>query len=424
MRRCFRLLLCNKNRGTSFLEEIDELFHKMFPDVCSAIDREPAPTQEQVSMAVSVADLEGRSPDMKLGQGPATPGSSSLFLRRQASKKGTGINLADPDSMAVPGSLAVSAAQVDGGSPSLKLRSDGESTLLGRRSARGTPVSTPTSTAMMPGSPMSPVPTQEILSWAVSVDEAEGKETIISDNPKAALLSRRSSMKASPAPANEDGEAGDEGAGTIMTATASDMDGQMISPSLALGADSNFKASIFNRRKSQKAECTLASTTTLSALGDQPTQVSFEANIAEKSGLLQRRQSQRAGATGGGSSADGGDPNGTQDIMEPQTIASFAVSAICPCQFQALSASMWRRRSISLAQHCLQRYFLPDRCEMQVSGSALDDKDTDLVWPCSCTCYHARAITHIPCVCCRPCRTDLADHCLSTAEIRKQRQQW
>jgi len=314
-------------RGTSFLAEVDELFHEVFPDVCAGIDSaSPAQAQEQVSMAVSVADLDGRSPNVQLGQGPVTPGSSSLFLRRQASKKGTDINLADPDSMSVPGSLAVSAAQVDGGSPSLKLRSDEGGTLLGRRSAKGTPVSTPTSSAARAGSPMAmspvPTPTQEILSWAVSADEAEGKETIISNNPKAALLSRRSSMKSSPAPAPRDEEGAEELNGTIMTSTASEMEGEMVSPSLALGADSNFKASIFNRRKSQKAECTLASTTTLSALGDQPTPVSLGANPAEKSGLLQRRQSQRAAGAG---CAEAGGSKDVPEIMEPQMIASFAV---------------------------------------------------------------------------------------------------
>jgi hypothetical protein len=80
--------------------------------------------------------------------------------------------------------------------------------------------------------------------------------------------------------------------------TVSDMEGEVSSPSLALGADSDMKASIFNRRKAQTSECTLANTTTLSAIEGAPAQVSQ----VDKSGLLQRRQSQRS-ATADASSA-------------------------------------------------------------------------------------------------------------------------
>ena len=165
------------------------------------------------------------------------------------------------DDVAIPGSLAVTSAQVDGGSPRLVLSPCEDGTLLGRRSARGTPVSTPT--------------------------QANGAGT-------------------RPVFAEE------EDTGNIMTATASDLDSQSASPSLALGADST-TASIFNRRKSQRAECDLNSTTTLSAIEGAQTQLTPP---AETSSLLEKRRLRRE------QSAEGRG----MESLEPQTLASFAIS--------------------------------------------------------------------------------------------------
>eukprot|EP00802_Teleaulax_amphioxeia_P007884 Tamp_07892.p1 GENE.Tamp_07892~~Tamp_07892.p1 ORF type:complete len:452 (+),score=83.69 Tamp_07892:51-1358(+) len=352
-------------RGTSFMEEFDEAFHEIFPSPVERIEQQEAPA----SLAVSAADLEGRSPNIQhpSSSGPATPSSSSLFMRRQASKKGGG-GIVLSDDVSIPGSLAVSSALVDGGSPSLKLSNDGEGTLIGRRSARSTPSSTPTASAgknkslLAPSSPASPAPmtasavspaeappTQEILSMAVSVDAAEGKETKISMDPTASLLHRRSSMKVG-TPGKKSEQTGLEDAtslqgGNIMTATVSEMEGDVSSPSLVLGADSDFKASIFNRRKSQKSECTLANTTTLSALEGAPAQVSVQPP-SEKSGLLQRRQSQRGAAA----------PADTAESMEPQTMVSFAVSGAAledkdtPLKLEATEATGGATANMTLLQ--------------------------------------------------------------------------
>ena len=214
----------------------------------------------QVSMTASSADVEGRTPAVDPSKSPANP--SALFLRRQASASGKeGVAVSPEDDVAIPGSLAVTSAQVDGGSPRLVLSPCEDGTLLGRRSARGTPVSTPT--------------------------QANGAGT-------------------RPVFAEE------EDTGNIMTATASDLDSQSASPSLALGADST-TASIFNRRKSQRAECDLNSTTTLSAIEGAQTQLTPP---AETSSLLEKRRLKRE------QSAEGGG----MESLEPQTLASFAIS--------------------------------------------------------------------------------------------------
>ena len=228
----------------------------------------------QVSMTASSADVEGRTPAVQPSKSPAN--SSALFLRRQASASGKeGVAVSPEDDVAIPGSLAVTSAQVDGGSPRLVLSPCEDGTLLGRRSARGTPVTTPTQA--------NGAGTRPVSVWSPGA------------SPKQPQLVVE-----------------EEDTGTIMTATASDLDSQNASPSLALGADST-TASIFNRRKSQKAECDLNSTTTLSAIEGAQTQLTPP---AETSSLLEKRRLKRE------QSAEGGG----MESLEPQTLASFAIS--------------------------------------------------------------------------------------------------
>jgi hypothetical protein len=97
---------------------------------------------------------------------------------------------------------------------------------------------------------------------------------------------------------------------SICVYTVSDMEGEVSSPSLALGADSDMKASIFNRRKAQTSECTLANTTTLSAIEGAPAQVSQ----VDKSALLQRRQSQRSATADASSAPTTNNPAAPSDV--------------------------------------------------------------------------------------------------------------
>ena len=119
----------------TFSEEFDDLFYAVFPSplpdftpaqeqveeaskriatpiiahgstdvVCSSSCPPPLRSEiAQVSMAVSLADVEGRCPTIpcptSLAQEPSTP-NSSLYQRRQSSKKGP---IVSSDDVSIPG---------------------------------------------------------------------------------------------------------------------------------------------------------------------------------------------------------------------------------------------------------------------------------------------------------------------------------
>eukprot|EP00960_Hanusia_phi_P069997 767213-Hanusia_phi.AAC.6 len=118
-----------------------------------------------------------------------------------------------------PGSLAVTAAQLDGQSPTLNLGKDETNTLLGRRSNRNTPTAANS-------------PVVQLSSQAETPDEPEDA--------------------------------------VIMTVTAYEIAGE--SPSnLNLGADSGDRASIFNRRKSKVENDQLTTATAASFIKGRET---------------------------------------------------------------------------------------------------------------------------------------------------------